>query len=103
MNARVCSALNPEVFPKYRRSLATASIQTEISPASSGVLERVVIIVVVECSITFGLTFSSKALSHWELTCSHEKPVESETCCQTCDGPLLRLLYTLHLFPSATL
>src|SRR5690242_9788507 len=48
MNARVCSALNPEVFPKYRRSLATASTQAEIASASSGVLERVVIIVVAE-------------------------------------------------------
>src|SRR5258708_3407792 len=45
MNERVCSALNPEVLPKYRRSLATASTQTEIASASSGVLERVVIIV----------------------------------------------------------
>src|SRR6266446_9593023 len=48
MNERVCSSLNPEVFPKYRRSLATASTQTEIASASSGVLERVVIIVVAE-------------------------------------------------------
>src|ERR1043166_4071663 len=48
MNERVCSALNPEVFPKYSRSLATASTQAEIAPASSGILERVVIIVVAE-------------------------------------------------------
>jgi len=48
MNERVCSGLNPEVFPKYRRSLETASIQTEIASASSGVLERVVIIVMAE-------------------------------------------------------
>src|SRR5258705_13864828 len=48
MNERVCSALNPEVFPKYRRSLETASTQTEIAPAPSGVLERVVIIAVAE-------------------------------------------------------
>src|SRR6478672_5254822 len=48
MNARVCSALKPEVFPKYRRSLETASTEAEIASASSGVLERVVIIVVAE-------------------------------------------------------
>ena len=40
--------VNPEVFPKYRRSLETASTQAEIASASSGVLERVVIIVVAE-------------------------------------------------------
>src|SRR2546423_3349931 len=51
MNERVCSALNPEVSPKYRRSLATASTQTEIASASSGVLERVVIIVVAKSAL----------------------------------------------------
>src|SRR5262245_42998935 len=50
MNARVCSALNPEVFPKYRRSLETASTQAETAPASSGVLARIVIIVVAATS-----------------------------------------------------